>query len=114
MGLVYLASALADQGEHLASDVAFQASDDLQLGMPLGGALCHVRLGSRIGPEPSDGDDVQRAVRRSITASIEAMAGRLSGRSKNWAHTTKSPGTGLGMYTVPVVPRPQEQLCAGP
>ena len=71
LGLVYLASAVGDQAEHLTSDVAFQASDDLQLGMPLGNALCHVGLGSRIGPEPSDGDDMQRAVRRSVTASID-------------------------------------------
>ena len=82
--------------------------------MPLGNALCHVGLGSRIGPEPSDGDDMQRAVRRSVTASIEAMAGRLAGRSRNWAHTTKSREAGLGMYTLRVVPSRQEQLCGGP
>jgi hypothetical protein len=29
--LVYLLSMVTDQGEHLASDVAFQAADDLQL-----------------------------------------------------------------------------------
>jgi hypothetical protein len=102
-GLVYLASALADQGEHLASDVAFQASDDLQLGMALSDAPRHVGLGSRIGQEPSDGDDVQGAVRCSITASIEAMAGRLAGRSRNWAHTTKSREAALRMETLRVV-----------
>ena len=97
LGLVYLASAVGDQAKHLTSDVAFQASDDLQLGMTLGDTLCHVGLGSQIGPEASDGDNVQRAVRCSITASVEAMAGRLAGRSRNWARTTKSGKAGLGM-----------------
>ncbi len=45
--------------------------------MALGDAFRHVGPGSRIGPKPADGDDVQRAVCCSITASVEAMASCL-------------------------------------
>jgi hypothetical protein len=50
--------------------------------MALGGAFRHIGLGSRIGPKPANGDDVQRAVCCSITASVEAMASRLATMGK--------------------------------
>ena len=78
--LIDLLLPLADQGEHLTSDVAFQAPDHLKLGMAFSHALCHVGLGSRVSPEPPDGNDVQGAVSGSITAPVEAVARRLAGR----------------------------------
>ena len=51
--------------------------------MPLGDALRDVGLGAGIGPKPADGDDVQRAVGCSITASVEAMAGRPAARGRH-------------------------------
>ena len=60
--LIDLLLSLADQGEDLARDVALQAPDGLELGMAFGDALCDIGLGSWVGPEPTDGDDVQGAV----------------------------------------------------
>src|SRR5215204_6227008 len=76
--LVDFPSSVADESEHLARDVALQAPNGLQLGMTFGDALCDVGLGAGIGPKPADGDDVQRAVGGSITASVETMTRRLS------------------------------------
>jgi outer membrane protein len=63
--------------------------------MALGDAFRHIGLGPRIGPNPANGDDVQRAVCCSITASVEAMAGRLAGRSWDRAHAAKGSKAGL-------------------
>src|SRR5215218_1606679 len=56
--LIDLAPALANEGEDLACDVALDASNGFEFGVSLGDALCDVGLGSGIGPEASDGDDV--------------------------------------------------------
>src|SRR5215217_2809260 len=56
--LIDLAPALANEGEDLACDVALDASNGFEFGVSLGDALCDVGLGSGIGPEATDGDDV--------------------------------------------------------
>src|SRR5918998_445335 len=65
--------ALLDEHEHLARDVAFEAADRLHLGMALADALGHIGLSARLGPQPADGNNVQRAVGGSIAASIQPM-----------------------------------------
>src|SRR3954454_10882556 len=77
-GPVDLPLSLRNEREHLACDVAFEASDRFQLGMALRDAFGHVHLGARVRPQPADGDDVQRAVGRAVPASIETMTRRLS------------------------------------
>ena len=63
--------------------------------MALSHALGHIGLGSRIGPEPADGNDVQGAVGGSVAPSIEAVARRLAGRGWDWADTAKRGKAGL-------------------
>src|SRR5689334_22659426 len=82
--------------------------------MAFSGSPCHVGLGSRIGPEPPDGNDVERAVRRSITPSVKAVAGCFAGRRRNWAYTAESREAGLGMEALRVVASCQQQLRGGP
>src|SRR5512134_1766803 len=89
LGLVDLPPSLRDQGEDLAGDVTFEDADDLKFGMALGRPLGHVGLGSRIGPEPSDGDDMQGAVGRPIASSVETMTDRLAGRGGNRTDATQ-------------------------
>src|ERR687886_1517617 len=76
-GLVDLFLALQNECEDLARDVAFQAPDRFQLGMAFGDAPGYVGLGCCICSEPTDSDDVQRAIGRTIAASVEAVAGDL-------------------------------------
>lgn len=108
--LIDLLLPLADQDEHLTSDVAFQAPDHLKLGMALGHALCHVGLGSRVSPEPPDGNDVQGAVSSSITAPVEAVTHRLARRSRNRAYAAQCREARFRMQTLRVIPCRQEQL----
>jgi len=82
--------------------------------MALGDAFRHIGLGSRIGPKPANCDDVQRAVCCSITASVEAMASRLAGRSWDRAHAAKGSKAGLGLQALHVISRSQQQLSCGP
>ena len=74
-----LLRSLFDQREHLACDVALQASDGFELGMAFGNTLCDISLRARVSPEPTDGDDVQRAVGGAVTAPAEPMARCLAG-----------------------------------
>ena len=67
-GLVNLPLALLDEDEHLTRDVAFEAADRLHLRMALADALGYVCLSSSIGPQPADGDNVQRAIGSSVAA----------------------------------------------
>src|ERR671939_897591 len=76
--LVDFPLSLADQREDLTRDVALQAPNGLQLGVAFGDALGHIGFGSRISPKPADGNDVQRAVGRSVATSVEPVAGRLA------------------------------------
>src|SRR3984893_11010950 len=82
--------------------------------MAVGDTFRHVSLGSRIGPKPANGDNVQRAVCCSITASVEAMAGRLAGRSWDRAHAAKGTKAGLGLQALHVISRSEQQLSCGP
>src|ERR687898_2738213 len=108
--LVDLASALADQREQLARDVALQAADRLELGMALGDALGHVGLGSRIRPKPADGDDVQRAVGGPVTPSVEAMAGRLARGGGHGADPAQPREAGFRSQALRIVACRQEEL----
>ena len=66
----------------LASDIAFETSDDLRLGHALLGASSHVGPGRRIGGETHDDDTPERAVGMPVAATVEpvATAGLARGR----------------------------------
>src|ERR687898_1523288 len=108
--LVDLASALADQREQLARDVALQAADRLELGMALGDALGHVGLGPRIRPKPADGDDVQRAVGGPVTPSVQAMAGRLARGGGHGTDAAQRREAGFRSQALRIVACRQEEL----
>ena len=69
-GLVDLLVPLGDQREHLASEVALEGTNGIELGMSLGDALRHVRFCLRVCPEATNGDDVKRAIGGAIASSV--------------------------------------------
>jgi hypothetical protein len=70
---------LLDQSEDLARNVALHAPNGFELGMAFGYSLCDISLRAGIGPQPTNGNNVQRAVGGSVTTPAESMACCLAG-----------------------------------
>src|SRR5262245_5192328 len=68
-----------EQWVGLASEVALDATDRLELRFPLGGLAGGERLRVRVGAQPADGDHVQRPVGLTVTATVEAVPISLAG-----------------------------------
>src|SRR5258708_14015388 len=56
-----------------ASDIALEAANGFELRVTLADPPFNIRLCARIGSQPADGDDVQRAVGRTIPAAVQAL-----------------------------------------
>jgi len=67
-----------DDAKDLARDVAFQNTDRFELGMSFSDATGYICFGPFIGPESTDGYDVQRAVRGAIASTVQAVADGLA------------------------------------
>ena len=78
LSLIYLFVAMRDDVEDFARDVSFDAADCFEFGVALGYATRHVVLGFRIKPQPSDCDDVERAVGRAVAPSIQSVSRRFA------------------------------------
>ena len=83
-GVDFLA-ALRDEREDLSGKVTLQGSNGVELGMPFGKSASDVVLGPLVGSHATDGDDVQRAICRAISSTIEPMPDGPSGRRWNRA-----------------------------
>lgn len=70
-------------------DVALEESDNLKPRMPLSDTSTDISLRTGIGPNPSNGVDMQCTVRRTVIPSIQAVSGHLSRRGLDWTKTTK-------------------------
>lgn len=68
----------ADEMADYLIGLALQGSDGVELGMPFGYSTCDIVLGSRVGAQAADGDDVQRAIGGAIPATVEPMPDGLS------------------------------------
>src|SRR6516225_1738484 len=55
---VDLPATLSDEREDLSCEVALQGSNGVEFGMPFCDPTSNVVLGSLVGPQASDGDDV--------------------------------------------------------
>src|SRR3954449_6296198 len=109
--LIDLLLALLDEHEHLTRDIAFEAADRLQLGMALADALGHVCLSARLGPQPADGDDVQRAVGGAVATPVQPMT---SGFPRGGGHGTdpaQRREAGLRAQPLRIVAGREEQVC---
>lgn len=76
--LIYLFVAARDDVEDFARNVSFDAADCFQFGMALGYSTRHVFLGLWIKPQPSDCDDMKRAIGCAVAASVQSVSRRFS------------------------------------
>jgi hypothetical protein len=83
-----LTSSVTDQGVDFSCNVALKASDSLELGMTIGDTPGDIGFGLGVGPKAANRDDMQCAVRSSVTAAVQAMPGYLARRSGNGADAT--------------------------
>ena len=60
--------------EHLASDIALQAADDLGLGLALGQTSLHVGLGWPVPTQSRHHDSMKGRVGLTVTAAIQPVA----------------------------------------
>jgi hypothetical protein len=74
LGLIDLFVAARDNVEDFARNVSFDTTDCLQFGMALCYTPRHIFLSLRIKPQPSDRDDVERAVGRAIATSVQSVS----------------------------------------
>src|ERR1700728_127324 len=68
---VDLPATLSDGGEDLSGEVTLQCSYGVEFGMPFCYPTSDIVFRSLVGPQASDGDDVERAVGSAISASVE-------------------------------------------
>jgi hypothetical protein len=87
----------------LAGDVALQATHDLALGLPLGGAPCDVLLGWLMPRHPRHHDAVKRRVGLAITTTVESVAGHLARGRLYGRGTAEHREGGLGAQPARVV-----------
>src|SRR5690606_19375637 len=64
----------------LAGDVAFEAADDLLLGLALLGASFHVGAGAGVPAQAAEHDPVEGGVGLAVAASVQAVPGGPAGR----------------------------------
>src|SRR4051794_11527608 len=81
----------------LAGDVAFQAADDVFLGEPVAGSSFDVGHGRRVPAHADDDDAVERGVRLSVAAPVEAVpAAGLAGSGGDRAGAAQLRERGFG------------------
>lgn len=69
-----------------------------------------IRVGLFVDAQPSDGDDVQGPVDRSVATLVEAMTGSFARRSRNRADTAQGGGARFGFDPFGIVSRSEHQL----
>jgi hypothetical protein len=74
LSLIDLFVAARDDVEDLTRNVSFDTADCLQFGMALCYSPRHIFLGLWVKSQPSDCNDVERAVGRAIATSVQSVA----------------------------------------
>jgi hypothetical protein len=77
--------ALRDEREDLSGKVTLQASNGVELGMPLGESASDIIPGLLVGSQATNGDYVQSAVGGAISFTIESMPDGHSRRRRDRA-----------------------------
>ena len=78
-----------ESGEDLASNLAFQATDDFGLVHSLAGATAHVCLGPAILTKPDHNDAIESRIGLAVATSVRAMSVGLAGGSRYRAHSAQ-------------------------
>ena len=75
-----------ESGEDLASNIAFEATDDFSLVHSLAGATAHVCLGPEIITKPDHNDAIGSRIGLAAATSVQAMSVGLAGGSRYRVH----------------------------
>jgi hypothetical protein len=73
LGLIDLLLTPHDDAEDFSGDIALQTANGFQLRVPGSDAFGNVGLGARVQSQPPDRDNVDGAVGRAITASVQSV-----------------------------------------
>ena len=96
-------------GENLASDVSFEATDDLSLAHSLCGVTAHVCPGTAVIKKPDDNDAIERGVGLSMATAVEPMPVGFAGGSRYGIDPAQGGEGSLGMETLGVTPSSYEE-----
>ena len=99
-----------EDGEDLAGDVALEASDDLGLGQPFGGASGGVGPGAGVVTQPAKYDDVEGVVRPAVAATVESVAVGPPAAGRDRSNPAQMRERGLRAQPVGVVTGSDEYL----
>src|SRR5262245_30568419 len=94
----------------LASDVPFEAADDLFLGLAVLGPAFDVVAGARVVGHPGQRDDVQGAVGLAVAAAVEPVPGGFAAGGRDRANPAQSRERPLRVQPVGVVTAGGQQL----
>ena len=78
-----------ESGEDLASNLAFQATDNLTLAHSISGAATHVCLGPDVMTKPDQDDAIEGRIGLAVAAAVEPVPVGLSGGSRYRAHSAQ-------------------------
>src|SRR6476620_1193377 len=107
---VNLLLALHDESEDLAGQVALEGADCVELRMTRRDAARDEVLGSLIGPQPADSNNMQRTVGATVPAAVQAMPDRFAGRGGNRADPAKCGEAGFRTHPFGISAGCQQQL----
>ena len=95
--------------EDFASDIAFEAADDLSFAHALLGAAPHIRDGSLIVAEPNHNHPMKSGVGLAVAATVEPVPIGLAGGSRQRTDSTESGEGGLRAKAFRVAPCGDEE-----
>ena len=78
-----------ESGEDLASNLAFEATDDFSLVHSLAGATAHVCLGPDVMTKPDQDDAIEGRIGLAVAAAVEPVPVGLAGGSRYRAHSAQ-------------------------
>ena len=91
-------------GEDFASNIAFEATDNLTLALSVSGAATHILPGPDVMTKPDQDDAIEGRIGLAIAAAVEPVPVGLSGGSWYRVHPAQRCEGGLRVETIRIVP----------
>ena len=99
--------------EDFASDIAFEAADDLSFAHALLGAALHIRDGSLIVAEPNHNHAMKSGVGLAVASTVKPMPRGLAGGSRQRTDSAESGEGGLRPKPFGIAPCGDQKGCCG-
>ena len=103
---------ILQNGEDLASNIAFETTDDFGLAHSLAGATEHVCLGPAIMTKPDHNDAIESCIGLAVATAVQPMSVGLARGSRYRVHPAQRGEGGLGVEVFRVTPS-SDQECRG-